>query len=296
MKVAIACVYYYDRDSEWIAKLQIEQIKRNSVGHDVKIFACFVKGSSKILTDVFGAPDTVLIESVCDSPNPSVQHSTNLDALLAEANEDIVSFDIIVTLDMDSFPIDGNWLEKSHDELKRSDIVSILRTENKDKFLTHPSFIAFNGEFLKKYSFQMFPDTKVLNSQTFKSFISKHNQRIDSGIGLSYLIFDKKLCWKKLTRKNLRSSHFLLEGVYGSRIYHLGASSRAPIFYHEIVNDFFYKNLSFLKKLPILWRLYFKFVVPLVEERIKKRNSKIVARVKKRLSTERDTYFATLLD
>jgi hypothetical protein len=57
--------------------------------------------------------------------------------------------------------------------------------------------------------------------------LAETGQRPDSGIGIGFSLWLTKTQWTPLTRSNTINDHFLLAGIYGDLIFHLGAMSWA---------------------------------------------------------------------
>ncbi|HQU87614.1 MAG: hypothetical protein H6944_05230 [Zoogloeaceae bacterium] len=91
--------------------------------------------------------------------------------------------------------------------------------------MPHPSCCYFPSEFYRQYRPTFLPDEEVLAGQEFANFLSGTGQKPDSGIGVGFTVWKHQLPWKKLYRSNKRNDHFLLAGLYGDVIFHLGAMS-----------------------------------------------------------------------
>ena len=105
---AILCVYYVDGSTKWIVDLQLKCIEQYSKRYDYTIYACITKGDVWLTDKLQSQDHLVLLEAESESRNPSKQHGDSLTLLFDAAKQQ--GHNMIVTLDMDSFPINSNWL------------------------------------------------------------------------------------------------------------------------------------------------------------------------------------------
>jgi len=287
VKRAILCVYYVPVDMEWVFDLQLAQIRKCS--EDYKIYAAFIKGSQRVLSVLQESSDITLCEVSAENDHPSKQHSMALTQLMNYAINDGV--EAIYTLDVDSFPISNSWMKQMYNSaLQNNGVCAVHRLENGDKFLPHPSGCAVLAEFVKNNPFEFYPENIEI---TGKMFIDETGQRPDSGIGLGYVLWNGKKTWAQLERSNGRNLHYIMAGIYGNVIFHLGAGSRSPLFAKEVNESTKLRILKILEKMPIVWRLY-AFLKKRTEASLVKRNSKIMSEIESQLKENPECFFAYL--
>ncbi len=178
----------------------------------------------------------------------SREHAHHLDALVEHALED--GADALLTLDLDSFPISDTWLETiSRVAPKQSGIAGILRAENGDTVLPHPSCLLVPAEFASRHRFSFSPDTD--GSKEFRRFLRTRKQAADTGIRLAQILDQHDLPWGKLLRTNVRDLHPLIAGIYVDSVFHLGAGSRAGLFRRDLQTSTVYRITRPLERLPV---------------------------------------------
>ena len=287
MKSAILCVYYVSIDMEWVFDLQLAQIRKCS--EDYKIYAAFIKGSQRVLSVLEASSDITLCEVSAENDHPSKQHSMALTQLMNYAVDD--GAEAIYTLDVDSFPISKAWMEDMYNSAAQSSgVCAVHRLENGDKFLPHPSGCVVLADFVKNNPFEFYPEDI---ETTGKTFINETGQRPDSGIGLGYVLWKGNKTWAQLARSNERDLHYMMAGIYGNLVFHLGAGSRSPLFAKEVNDSTGLKALRVLDKMPVLWRLYDLFKRR-TEASLIEKNTKIVMEIEAQLKKNPERFFAYL--
>ena len=154
-----------------------------------------------------------------------MEHCYYLDHLAEHAAA--TGADRICTMDPDAFPIEKGWNEKIEGmALERQvPVVAVLRAENDDTDLPHPCCCYITREYyITQHPLFYAPDDAPTNAG-YKSFLAKTGQRPDSGIGIGFSLWSTQTKWVQLTRSNAINDHFLLAGIYGDLIFHLGALS-----------------------------------------------------------------------
>ncbi|PRO68457.1 hypothetical protein [Alteromonas gracilis] len=287
VKTAILCVYYVPEDMEWVFYKQLEQIRKNSQNYI--IYAAFIKGSDKVYNALKQSDDVKLCKVHAENNHPSKQHSMALTQLMQYAISDEV--DAVVTLDVDSFPISDKWLDSMYLLASSSDgVCAVHRVENGDKFLPHPSGCLLLTQFIKDFPFEFYPDN--LDDLDDK-FINETEQRPDSGVGLGRVLWEHDLSWSQIKRTNKQDLHYLMAGVYGDIIFHLGAGSRSPLFAKEVNNSKTLRLIQSIENLPLLWRVHNK-LKKYIENRLIKQNSKVVRRIELELKNNAEDFFIFL--
>lgn len=255
MNIAILSVYYVQARTLWVAKMQLDMLQLCSKKYNITLYAS-ITGGREIVEPLLGEYSFVkLIEDHSTDSNPSKQHGDSLKILLNAAKQK--EYDYFVTLDMDAFPIKENWLENLSILLNdRQPVAAIDRVENGDSSLTHPSFCVLKKSFVQENNLDFYPNSTHISDLHFQHFLLDTNQRIDTGITIAYQLSKNRLDWVRLQRSNSANIHFLMAGIYGDSIFHMGATSREPKFYYQISNDAIIKRISWLKNLPFLWKLH----------------------------------------
>ncbi len=184
-------------------------------------------------------------------PSPdrgSREHAHHLDALMARAVPGPASH--VVTLDLDSFPVADAW----HDTLVAGaddSVVGILRRENGDVLLPHPSCTVLPRSFLERHPFSFSPDTD--GTREFRTFLRTSGQAADTGIRLAYLLASQNVPWCPILRSNRRDLHPLIAGIYGDAVFHLGAGARASLFRRDLAVSTVHRLTDPVERIPVSW-------------------------------------------
>lgn len=227
MSIAICCVYYLAKPEDIeILKLQLSYIRRTT--RDYKILAACSKVDEAALGLLSDSEDVI----ICDYPKPDAQgsreHAYYLDLLCQRAAED--GFEYICTFDMDSFPICEGWQQMPVTAIQSLgfDVVGVVRKENMDAVLVHPSFTFFTADWYRRHRPEFFPLRERIKEQAPK-YLRPYRQTPDTGIGITLKLAQTRGRFFSLPRTNLYDFHYLMAGVYGNIVFHLGASSRKAL-------------------------------------------------------------------
>ncbi|WOI38742.1 hypothetical protein R1T43_06845 [Alteromonas sp. CI.11.F.A3] len=289
MKRAILCVYYVPDDMEWMLSLHLKQIRKHSPSGTYKIYAAIIKCSSSVNQILNASPDIKVCEVEAENSHPSKQHSMALTQLMDRAFRD--GCEVAFTLDVDSFPIRDDWMTSMETKAaERQGVCAVHRKENGDSFLPHPCGAAILSTFVDKYPFEFYPEGI---EDKAKHFLSKYNQRPDSGIGLAYVLWENEHSWSEILRSNHVDLHYMIAGIYGDLIFHLGAGSRRPIFFQEMRCNRIIHLIAPLKGKPLLWRLH-SLIERGVEGYLVRRNRKIVKSVMRELTNNADAFIESI--
>lgn len=144
-------------------------------------------------------------------------------------------------------------------------------------------------EFYVEHRPALFPSDPEMKSPSFQSFIEKTGQRVDTGIGYGFVLWKSGEKWLQLHRSNVSDVHFLMAGIYGDLIFHLGASSRRPSFHADYASRISLRVAKHMSNVSILWRMSHFF-----EESYLKKNENAFREIITKLSTEPDNYIAML--
>lgn len=288
LKNAILCVYYVPEEMEWVFDLQLDQIRKCT--KDYTIYAAFIKGSERVFNVLQESADIKICEVNAANSHPSKQHSMALTQLMRHAIDD--GCGAIFTLDVDSFPIINDWMHTMIAMAEEgSGVCAVHRTENEDTFLPHPSGCVMLSSFVSQYPFEFYPENI---EEVGSDYLEDTGQRPDSGIGLGYILWKHHFPWSEMQRSNSHNLHYLMAGIYGNVIFHLGAGSRRPLFAKELNDNSLLEKIKFFEKMPIFWRCY-SILKKREEGKLISINSALVAEIETRLTENRDEFFKFLL-
>lgn len=283
-KVALCVVYVCPEGLEWLLELHLRKIAESR--GDITILAVANRCSDRALEILKGTPNLRLIDMPAIGVRETREHSFYLDRMVEiAAREDFTHF---ATLDMDSFPITTDWVETlSSMTTKTSPLVAVLRAENGDTALPHPSGFLCRMDFYRDARPSFLPGD--MESESWKDFLGRHDQNPDTGIGYSYELQKRQMGWTPLLRSNRREEHRIMAGVYGELFFHLGAVSREPNFRSDW-------NGSALGRLLYARQLKRGFgrVYRMWMSSSRKRNGRTQSAIFQRLRTDPDTYINEL--
>lgn len=150
----------------------------------------------------------------------SISHGLALNKLTSRLND---TFEYVVTLDNDAFPVRGGWLTNLIDRLEGgAKLAGVWRDEmapEREPFV-HPSCLAF-----RKADFE----SLEVGFRFRKGEQPGKGQ--DVGERLTREVLRRGGELSRLWRSNRRNVHFLMGGLYGDLIFHQGAGSRRPKFW-----------------------------------------------------------------
>lgn len=230
-RLAILVVYLVRDDAELpLLALHLDRIRRHT-SIPYTLYACINRATPAADAAVRAAPNVVICDVEPTDERGSREHAYYLDAMMARARADGASH--IVTLDVDSFPIDDRWVEVLAAAMPdESGVVAILRAENGDTALPHPSCTMLRRDFLDRYEPSFSPDSDL--TPEFRQFLRTTQQSGDTGIRIGYTLTTEGLPWGKLLRTNTVDVHYLMAGLYSDVVFHLGAGARATLFRKDL--------------------------------------------------------------
>ena len=243
-------------------------------------------------------PNVKIVEPPHTALRASREHGYYLDTMLPIALADGVSH--ICTLDVDSFPISDAWvdvlLEAAPEE---SGLSGVLRSENGDVALPHPSCILARRDFFERFMPSFSPDSD--STPGFRTFLHSTGQSADTGIRLGYILWHNKMPWGNLTRTNTRNPHYLIAGIYGDVVFHLGSAGRGNVFRQDFNNSILHRMSAPLEKIhtvgprsQALQRALLRFARRDVEERVITRNRETFHLLRKQLVLNPDALIGYL--
>lgn len=194
------------------------------------------------------AHPAVVIHAVAGDADPgSRQHARILDGLLdAARTTDATHF---ATFDMDSFPIADDWLERALAEAGDAPVAAVLRVENGDTHLPHPSCTVLTREFVDTHAVSFSPDSD--GTREFRAFLHSTRQAGDTGIRIGFTLWAEGRRWATLERSNRIDLHPLIAGIYGDIVFHLGAGTRAALFRHDVSRAWAFRLTSPIERIPV---------------------------------------------
>ena len=225
-------VVYFLRDDADMGLLQLhcDRVARHT-NVPYTIYATANRCSTEAKRLVAAQAHIEMVEVPNTQLRGSAEHGYYLDALLNVALQGPATH--MCTLDVDSFPIVDNWIDIVAGELDPgSGVAGVLRLENADTALAHPSCIFGTRDFFERYhpSFAPFPPL----TESLRAFLRDTGQRSDTGIDVVARLWQARLGWGKLLRSNVNDAHYLMAGVYGDAIFHLGGVGRGKVFRRDL--------------------------------------------------------------
>jgi hypothetical protein len=228
-------------------ELQISRLQRHTTA-PMTIHVAAVRVPSDVREWLAGQPDVTVVmpERVDDVGNR--EHAAYLDALLAAARAtDATHF---ATFDLDSFPIADDWLTTVLARLPPgAGVAGVLRRENGDVCLPHPSGIVLTRAFVDAHAVSFSPDSD--GTPGFRRFLRETRQRGDTGIRLAYTLWSDHLLWERMVRTNVVDLHPIIAGIYADCIFHLGAGSRAALFRADVAASRAHRLTRPIERIPV---------------------------------------------
>jgi hypothetical protein len=224
VKLAILVVYYLPDKALSVLDLHLKQLEALTKG-DFEILAAAPRVSNVVRQRLQACGNLRLLELEPTSASGSKEHCHYLDQLAAHAFAN--GADRICTMDPDAFPIVRGWNDRIEQTLQvqQVPVVAVLRAENDDTHLPHPCCCYVTREFYAAHGPRFYAPDDALTHEPYKRFLAETCQRPDSGIGIGFSLWFTETKWAPLTRSNAVNDHFLLAGIYGDLVFHLGALS-----------------------------------------------------------------------
>lgn len=244
--LAILVVYVVrSHDDETLLDLHLDRIARHTTV-PYRIHAAAPRITARAAS-VLAARDEVTVW-----PTPpfdqfgSREHAHHLDALVQHGLAGASSH--LATFDLDSFPIADGW----HDTFAprdRNGVAAILRLENGDVVLPHPSCTVLARTFLEQHPFSFSPDSD--GTREFRAFLRGSGQSADTGIRLAYELARHNLEWQRVLRSNVNDLHPLIAGIYGNTVFHLGAGARPSLFRRDLATSLTHRLSRPIDRIPV---------------------------------------------
>lgn len=246
--ILVVCYLKDDQDLP-LLELHLERVaKHTRVPMTVFMAANRASDAARALLDA--QPNVV----VCDLPGPdtelrgSREHAYYLDLLVPHALDAGVSH--LCTLDVDSFPIRDDWVQVVAAQAPReSGVAAIVRRENGDTALPHPSCTFARRAFFERLAPSFSPDSE--RTPEFREFLHTTGQRADTGIGLGYALWAAGWPWGQLLRTNGVDPHYLMGGIYADAVFHLGGIGRGKLFRRDLEGSVVHRMTRPIERLPV---------------------------------------------
>jgi hypothetical protein len=242
-------VVYFLKDDEDLPLLRVhfDRIARHTtVPYRVYAAAHRVPPEARRLIE--SRSDVEVVDVGSTELRGSREHAWYLDRLVAHARRRDVTH--VCTLDVDSFPVRDGWVEVL-DALAppESGLAGILRLENGDVCLPHPSCVFAPRGFYERFDPSFSPDSD--GSAEFRRFLRTTGQRADTGIHLAYALWAHRLPWGRMLRTNVADPDGLMAGVYADAVFHLGGVGRGKLFRRDLDQSFVHRVTRPLERLPL---------------------------------------------
>ena len=290
IRVGILVVYYLRSDDDLdLLRIHLERIRRHT-RIDYQIFATANRVSDEVRALLAAEPHLVLVSVPATGDRGSREHGYYLDALIPVAIG--AGCTHLCTLDVDSFPIDDRWIDTLVAASEPSGFAGVLRRENGDTELPHPSCTFATRAFVEHYAPSYSPDLPA-NPPT-RRFQRQTGQPSDTGIRIGAALWTAGVPWVHLERTNAHDPHYLMAGIYGDAVFHLGSAGRGKLFRHDVQSSRAHRATRPLERMPVpasLARARRNMVRRLrrgAERRISARNREVYALLREWLVTDGD--------
>jgi hypothetical protein len=243
--LAILTVYVVRDDADAaLVDLQLARIARHT-SVPVTVHAVAVRVPEPVRARLAADPIVRLAQVTPYGGVGSREHAHYLDQLLTVARETEASH--FVTLDTDSFPIADDWLTRVVGP--GTDVAGILRSENHDVCLPHPSCTMLTRRFVERHDVSFSPDSD--GTSEFRRFLRTTGQAGDTGLRLAYTLWSEDVEWTRLTRTNAVDLHPVIAGIYGDAVFHLGAGTRDALFRADLRRSTVHRLTDPIERIPV---------------------------------------------
>ena len=295
--LAVLVVYYLSSDDDLpILDLHLDRIQRHT--HvPFQVYAAANRVTPAVRARLADRAWLQVCEIEPTDLRGSREHAFYLDALMARARAD--GADRIATFDVDSFPIDDRWLDVVGDAAaSASGVAGILRVENGDTVLPHPSGFLVHVDFLDRYAPSFSPDSD--RTPEFRRFLHSTGQAGDTGLGFAYALWSNGLEWGRLVRSNAVDVHPIIAGIYADSVFHLAGVARGSIFRRDLAGSRIHRVTGPLERVPVtgalgrVKRSVLGRVRAPAERAIVERNRVVFGRARAALLADSDAFVAYL--
>ena len=222
-QLGIVVVYLVNKDDGGLLDLHLEKIEEHT-----HIPYTIYASTSRLLPHFIARLENHSNIKLCEYPATDLrgfkEHAYYLDRLVQSAIDDGVSH--VALLNVDSFPIRTGWAEIMAEHLSDSCLVAaVKRVENLDN-KPHPCGILLHRDFIVKYNARINLTDDELMSPHCQQYLKETSVISDTGAGYGYKLYAEGLSWYPLLRSNKAQDHYIISGIYGDLIYHLGGAAR----------------------------------------------------------------------
>jgi hypothetical protein len=247
-RLAIAVVYHLTSDDDLpLLELHLGQIARHT-SVPYTIHAATNRASDAAREMLRSHREVRCVDIPTTHMRGSREHGYYLDALVASALDHDASH--VCTLDVDSFPIRGDWVERIVELAPpTSGVAGVLRRENGDIALPHPSCTFLRRDFVERFAPSFSPDSD--GTPDFRRFLHSTRQAGDTGIRIGYTLWSQQLPWGRLLRTNVRDPHPIIAGLYGDCVFHLGATASGTVFRRDLAASTVHRATRPLERVPL---------------------------------------------
>jgi hypothetical protein len=297
-RLAILVVYFLKDDGDLpLLALHLDRIEMHTKV-PYTLYAVANRVSKSALAMIGERPNVKILKPPTTALRASREHGYYLDAMIPVALADGVSH--ICTLDVDSFPIRDSWVNVLlHAAPEESGLSGVLRSENGDVALPHPSCVLARRDFFERFMPSFSPDSD--STPGFRTFLHSTGQSADTGIRLGYILWHNKMPWGYLVRTNTRNPHYLMAGIYGGVVFHLGSASRGNVFRKDFDNSVMHRASAPIERAHTigprsqgLQRALLRIARRDVEERVITRNRETFHLLREQLVLDPDALIAYL--
>lgn len=247
-RLAILVVYYLRDEDLPLLPIHLGRIARHTAV-PYTIFASARRCPESAREELRSRPEVQLLDLPATDARGSREHATYLDQLLDAALADR-SITHVCTLDVDSFPISDDWIEHLVSlSPPASGLAGVLRMENGDTALPHPSCVFARREFFDRYRPSFSPDAEP--TPEYRRFVRSTGQAADTGIHLGSILWNERLPWGHLLRSNVNNPHYLMAGIYGDVVFHLGGVGRGKLFRQDLMRARSHRSIRRLGRLNV---------------------------------------------
>lgn len=226
MKLGILVVYMLEERDERLLDLHLNRIEANTAV-PYKIYGIANELLPQFEKKLDNHPKVEIYD--CPSPEPGLGGSRELAFYLNKLIDVAINEDVthICTLHPDSFPVKLGWAGELADNLSEDcPLTGIMRHEKIDR-KPMTACIYFRRNFYLKYKPSFLLSPEILSSEEFSKYKEKFpiaNPK-ECGVGYGYKIYQENLDWEPLSRSNETEAHHYFGGIYGDKVFHLGAAN-----------------------------------------------------------------------
>lgn len=296
-RLAILVVYYLrDDDDLPLLRLHLDRVGRTTAPATVYGTANRATPAARALLEA--QPGLTLVDVADTELRGSREHAYYLDRLVEHALATDATH--LCTMDVDAFPVRDDWVEVvRHAVTPDGGLAGISRVENGDTELPHPSCTLARRDFFERFAPSFSPDAD--GTPEFRRFLHETGQRGDTGVRLGYALWAAGLPWGRLVRTNAVNPHYLMAGVYGDAVFHLGGIGRGKLFRADLAGSRVHRLTRPLERLPVghgaaasAKRAVLQRLRGSREAELAARNAAVFADIRDRLLDDPDAYLAYL--